>query len=78
MLEREVARCREAETGERGAELARRRLGEERLAREEEERRQLEREKTFEKKRGVGRGVSRTVDSISSGVRGIRGTRASM
>ena len=78
MLEREAARRREAEAREREAELARRRLEEERLAREEEERRQVEREKALEKKRGVGRGVSRTVDSSSSGVRGVRGTRASM
>jgi len=48
------------------------------LAREEEERRQAERGKALERKRGVGRGVSRTVDSSSSGVRGVRGTRASM
>jgi hypothetical protein len=78
MLEREAARRREAEAREREAELARQRLEEERLAREEEERRQIEREKALEKRRGVGRGVSRTVDSSSSGVRGVRGTRASM
>ena len=78
MLEREAARRREAEAREREAELARQRLEEERLAREEEERRQVERGKALEKKRGIGRGVSRTVDSSSSGVRGVRGTRASM
>jgi len=77
MLEQEAARRREAEAREREAELARRRLEEERLAREEEERRQAERGKALEK-RGVGRGVSRTVGSSSSGVRGVRGTRASM
>ena len=66
------------EAREREAELARQRLEEERLAREEEERRQAERGKVLERKRGVGRGVSRTVDSNSSGVRGVRGTRASM
>jgi len=78
LLEREAARRREAEAREREAELARQRLEEERLAREEEERRQAERGKALEKKRGVGRGVSRTVDPSSSGVRGVRGTRASM
>ena len=78
MREREAAERREAEAREREAELARQRLEEERLAREEEERRQAERGKALEKKRGVGRGVSRTVDSSTSGVRGVRGTRASM
>jgi len=77
ILEREATRRREAEAREREAELARQRL-EEQLAREEEERQQAERGKTLEKKRGAGRGVSRTVDSSSSGVRGVRGTRASM
>jgi len=76
--EREAALRREAEAREREAELARQRLEEERLAREEEELRQAEREKVLEKKKGVGRGVSRTADSSSSGVRGVRGTRASM
>ena len=75
--EQEAAKRREAEALEREAELARQRLEEERLAKEEEERRQTEREKALEKK-GVGRGVSRTVDSSSSGVRGVRGTRASL
>lgn len=76
--EREAAKRREAEAREREAELARQRLEQERLAREEEERRQAEREKALEKKKGVGRGVPRTVDPSSSGVRGVRGTRASM
>lgn len=76
--EREAAKRREAEAREREAELARQRLEEERLAREEEERRRAEREKGLEKRKGVGRGISRTVDSNSSGVRGVRGTRASM
>jgi len=76
--EREAAKQREAEAREREAELARQRLEEERLAKEEEERRQAEREKALERKRGAGRGVSRTTDSSSSGVRGVRGTRASM
>jgi len=76
--EREATKRREEEAREREAEFARQRQEEERLAREEEERRQTEREKAPEKKKGVGRGVSRTVDSSSSGVRGVRGTRASM
>ena len=71
--EREVVQQREAEAREREAELARRRLEEERMAREEEERRQAEREKALGKKKGVGRG-----EPSSSGVRGVRGTRASM
>ena len=78
MFEREAAGRREAEAREREAELAQQRLEEERLARKEEERRQTERGKALEKKRGVGRGISRAVDSSSSGVRGVRGTRASM
>ncbi|KAF9646249.1 hypothetical protein BDM02DRAFT_261496 [Thelephora ganbajun] len=78
MREREAAKRQEAEAREREAELARQRLEEERLAREEEERRQVEHEKALEKKKSVGRGVSRTVDSSSSGVRGVRGTRASI
>ena len=76
--EREAAQRREEEAREREAELARKRLEEERLAKEEEERRQAEREKALEKRRGVGRGVSKTADPSSSGVRGVRGTRASM
>jgi len=76
--EQEAAKRREEEAREREAELARQRLEEERLAREEEERRQTEREKALEKRRGIGRGVSRTVDPSSSGVRGVRGTRASI
>ena len=76
--EREAAKRLEAEAREREAELARQRLEEERLAREEEERRQAEREKALEKKKGLGRGTSRTADPSSSGVRGVRGTRASM
>ena len=78
ICEREAAKQREAEAREREAELARQRLEEERLAREEEERRQAEREKASEKKKGLGRGTSRTADPSSSGVRGVRGTRASM
>lgn len=78
LREREAAKLREAEAREREAELARQQLEKERLAREEEERRQAEREKVLEKKKGVGRGVSRTVESSSSGVRGVRGTRASI
>ena len=76
--EREAARRREAEALEREAELARQRLEQERLAKEEEERRQAEREKVLEKKKGIGRGAPRTAGSSSSGVRGVRGTRASM
>ena len=76
--EREAAAQREAEARMREAELARQRLEQARLATEEEERRQAEREKALEKRKGVGRGVSRTVDASSSGVRGVRGTRASM
>ena len=78
MREREAAKRREAEALEREAELARQRLEQERLAIEEEEQRQVEREKALEKKKGVGRGVSRTTNPSSSGVRGVRGTRASM
>lgn len=78
MREREAAKRREAEEREREAELARQRLEEERLAREEAERQQAVREKALEKKKGIGRGVSRTADSSSSGVRGVRGTRATM
>ena len=76
--EREAAKRQEEEAREREAELARQRLEEERLAREQEERRQTEREKAPEKKKGVGRGVSRTAGPSSSGVRGVRGTRASI
>ena len=77
--EREDAKRQEAEAREREAELARQRLEQERLAREEEERRQVEREKALEKKKGVGRGIPRTGgDSSSSGVKGVRGTRATM
>ena len=76
--EREDAKRQEAEAREREAELARQRLEQERLAREEEERRQIEREKALEKKKGVGRGIPRTADSSSSGVKGVRGTRATM
>lgn len=78
LLEREAAERRETEALEHEAELARQRLEEGRLAREEEERRQAEREKGLEKKKGAGRGISRTADPSSSGVRGVRGTRASM
>ena len=78
LREREAAKRLEAEAREREAELARQRLEEERLVREQEERRQAEREKVLEKKKGVGRGVSRTADPSSSGVRGVRGTRATM
>ena len=76
--EREEAQRREEEAREREAELARKRLEEERLAKEEEERRQAERGKALDRKRGIGRGVSKTVNPSSSGVRGVRGTRASM
>ena len=76
--EREAAKRREAEARELEAELARLRLEEEQMAREEEERRLAEREKVLEKRKGVGRGTSRAVGSSSSGVRGVRGTRASM
>ena len=48
------------------------------MAREEEEHQQAEHGKTLEKKRIVRRGVSRIVDSSSSGVRGVRGMRALM
>ena len=48
------------------------------MAREEEERRQTKHEKASEEVKGVGRGVSTTVDPSSSGVRGVRGTRVSM
>jgi hypothetical protein len=79
LCDREAAKVREAEAREREAELERKRQEEERFAKEEEERRQAEREKGLERKKGVGRGSSaRTVDSSSSGVRGVRGTRASM
>ena len=78
LREREAARLQEAEAREREAELAQLRLLEEQLARQEEEERQAEREKALEKKRSVGRGVSRTAYPSSSGVRGVRGTRASM
>ena len=78
LREREAAKRREEEAREREAELARQRLEQERLAREEEGRRQVERERVLEKRKGVGRGASRTVDPSSSGVRGVRGTRASM
>ena len=73
-----AARRREAEALEREAELARQRLEQERLAKEEEEQRQAEREKVLTKKKGIGRGAPRTAGSSSSGVRGVRGTRASM
>ena len=76
--EREAAKRREEEAREREAELELQRLEQERVAREEEELRQAEREKALEKKKGVGRGTQRTVDPSSSGVRGVRGTRASM
>jgi len=76
--EREAAIREEAEAREREAELARQRLEQEQLAREEEERRQAEREKALEKKKGIGRGMPRTADPSSSGVRGVRGTRATM
>ena len=78
LREREAGRHKEAEAREREDELAQLRLEEERLAREEEERRQAEREKALEKKRSVRRGVSRTADPSSRGVRGVREARASM